>query len=147
MRVCESKAAKARRAARAAEVDHINNEKRLMAQISYPFIVNMPASQFSGSFSGPWASNFDCDIFLAETAERLTEDGILQRRAFCLHCNSTTWGPLGGRRYMLAVRSWSPSMAASFSRTCVAHASSQMSSPSSTHSRLRAFRVGFGCQC
>ena len=23
------------------QVDHINNEKRLMAQISYPFIVNM----------------------------------------------------------------------------------------------------------
>ncbi|OLP76103.1 cAMP-dependent protein kinase type 3 [Symbiodinium microadriaticum] len=30
------------------QVDHINNEKRLMAQIAYPFIVNMPASQFSG---------------------------------------------------------------------------------------------------
>ncbi|CAE7866587.1 kin-1 [Symbiodinium necroappetens] len=30
------------------QVDHINNEKRLMAQISYPFIVDMPASQFSG---------------------------------------------------------------------------------------------------
>ena len=37
-----------RNSKRLAQVDHINNEKRLMAQISYPFIVNMPASQFSG---------------------------------------------------------------------------------------------------
>ena len=34
------------------QVDHINNEKRLMAQISYPFIVNMPVS-WGGPLGGP----------------------------------------------------------------------------------------------
>jgi hypothetical protein len=48
------------------QVDHINNEKRLMAQISYPFIVNMMG--YSKAPAG-------CDFFHSHTrhSQRLVD--------------------------------------------------------------------------
>lgn len=45
------------RQAQSFQVDHINNEKRLMAQISYPFIVNMMGySKEPASAAGGWTT-------------------------------------------------------------------------------------------